>query len=405
MKIKMQKITANELIFFCAYFLYLMFALLSTSFYYRYFEGRMYTAVKMLCVFILVVNEIVKSKMTLKSLNGLVICGIIYVVIAYNTSLFNDMALLLAFVYCGRNVSFEKIAKFTIYVSSVILVTIILSAYAGIIKNYVEVSGNRYREYLGFRYSLFPAAIIFNITALVLYLNRGRLKVLHAILLGMSNAFIFYKTNSRLSFYMAVLMILCMLLFQRFPKILEYSRILHSGMSLSFIIAAAVSVILTIKYNENVSWMRIANQVFNNRLKLGNRSLTLYGVSLLGKQNMEWVGNGLDSFGNKSTQTYLWVDNFYISMMQRFGILVFAIIVLLLTFTLFKCLKKRNYYLMFMLTLMAGHCMIDDLFMYLNYNTFWFVIGTVLMAKRIPNSEQMVYRWPHTGRKKVKLKV
>ena len=404
MKIKIQKIPANELIFFCAYFLYLMFALLSTSFYYRYFEGRMYTAVKMICIFILLINEIVKSKMTLKSLNGLVICGIIYIVIAYNTSLFSDVALLLAFVYCGRNVSFKKIAKSTIYISSVILAFVILSAYVGIIKNYVEIAGNRYREYLGFRYSLYPSAIIFNITALVLYLKRGQIKALHMILLGLVNAFVFYKTNSRLSFYMAVLMVLCMLLFQRFPKILERSRILHAGMSLSFLISAATSMILTIKYNENVDWMRIVNRIFNNRLKLGNRSLTLYGASLLGKHNMEWVGNGLDSLGNKNTQTYLWVDNFYVSIMQRFGILVLVIIVLLLTFTLLKCLEKKNYYLMFMLTLMAVHCMIDDLFMYLNYNTFWFVIGTVLMAKRILNSKQMAYRRSHTRRKKVKLR-
>ena len=42
--------------------------------------------------------------------------------------------------------------------------------------------------------------------------------------------------------------------------------------------------------------------------------MVMYSVSLLGKHNMEWVGNGLDSAGNKSTQTYLWVDNFYIDL-------------------------------------------------------------------------------------------
>ena len=88
-------------------------------------------------------------------------------------------------------------------------------------------------------------------------------------------------------------------------------------------------------------------------------------------------------FGFGSTETYLWVDNFYISIIQRFGILVSIVIILLLTFTLFKCWKVKNYYLMLILTLIAGHCMIDDLFLYLNYNTFWFVIGSTLMTDKI----------------------
>lgn len=384
MKIKIRKMQTSELIFFGAYFLYLIMALMSTSFYYKYFEGKIYIAVKILCLYLLLINEIIKSRTTSKSWRGLIICGIIYVVIAYNTSLFSDVALLFAFVYCGRNFSFEKIARATAYISSVVLAFILLSSYAGIIRNYVEIVGGRYREYLGFRYALYPAAIIFNITALVLYLKREHIKLLDVILLGAANTFIFYKTNSRLSFYMSIIMILCMLLFQRFPNILQRSKILHVAMSVSFIIASVSSLLLTIKYKEGVDWMRTLNKVFSNRLKWGNRSIALYGVSLFGKHNMEWVGNGLDSAGNKSTEAYLWVDNFYISIMQRFGILVAVLIVLLLTFTLIKCLKIKNYYIMFMLTLMAGHCMIDDLFLYLYYNTFWFVIGATLMVGKVP---------------------
>lgn len=383
MKIKIRKNSFSEVIFFSAYFIYLFFALLRTSFYCRYFEGTIYTAIKLFCIYLLILNEVIKSKLTLKSLRGLFVCGAMYVVIAYNTSFFSDVVMLLAFVYCGRNISFEKIAKITIYTSSSILIFVILSSYAGIINNYIENTEMRRREYLGFRYSLYPAAIIFNITALVLYINRGKIKLRQVLLLLISNFFVFYKTNSRLSFYMAVLMIIIMPLFQKFPKILENSKIFHIGMGLSFIIAAVCSVVLTVIYNPNIEWMKKLNAIFNDRLKFGNRSLMMYGVSILGKRNMEWIGNGLDSAGNKSTETYLWVDNFYISIIQRFGILVSIVIILLLTFTLFKCWKVKNYYLMLILTLIAGHCMIDDLFLYLNYNTFWFVIGSTLMTDKI----------------------
>ena len=79
------------------------------------------------------------------------------------------------------------------------------------------------------------------------------------------------------------------------------------------------------RYDAGIEWMRLINEVFNNRLKFGNRSLILYGISMFGKKNMEWIGNGLDSAGNKSAKTYLWVDNFYISILQRFGIFLTVI--------------------------------------------------------------------------------
>lgn len=400
MKIKIQRLSINELIFFSAYCIYLVISLLNTSFYSKFFMGKIYTLIKLICIFLLLLNEIIKTKMNLKSLEGLMVAGFIYVIVAYNTSFVSDIVMLLIFVYCARDISFEKIARFTVYISSTILMFIILSAHTGIIMNYVEIADNRRREYLGFRYSLYPSAIMFNITALVLYLKRRHIGIKEILLLSVMNLFVFYKTNSRLSFYMAILMICCMVLFQKFPKVLENSKIVHIGMSISFVLTSICSVWVMFRYDAGIEWMRLINEVFNNRLKFGNRSLILYGISMFGKKNMEWIGNGLDSAGNKSAKTYLWVDNFYISILQRFGIFLTVMIILLLTITMIKCLKIKRYYLMFILTLMAGHCMIDDLVLYLHYNTFWFAIGAILMMKRVRYKDKLHVKYPIIIRKR-----
>ena len=199
MKIKIQRLSINELIFFSAYCIYLVISLLNTSFYSKFFMGKIYTLIKLICIFLLLLNEIIKTKMNLKSLEGLMVAGFIYVIVAYNTSFVSDIVMLLIFVYCARDISFEKIARFTVYISSTILMFIILSAHTGIIMNYVEIADNRRREYLGFRYSLYPSAIMFNITALVLYLKRRHIGIKEILLLSVMNLFVFYKTNSRLS--------------------------------------------------------------------------------------------------------------------------------------------------------------------------------------------------------------
>ena len=36
--------------------------------------------------------------------------------------------------------------------------------------------------------------------------------------------------------------------------------------------------------------------------------------------------------------------------------------------------------------------MVDDLFLYLNYNTFWFVIGATLMTGKMTSKIQIPYK-------------
>lgn len=61
-------------------------------------------------------------------------------------------------------------------------------------------------------------------------------------------------------------------------------------MSISFVLTSICSVWVMFRYDAGIEWMRLINEVFNNRLKFGNRSLILYGISMFGKKNMEWLG-------------------------------------------------------------------------------------------------------------------
>ena len=92
-------------------------------------------------------------------------------------------------------------------------------------------------------------------------------------------------------------------------------------------------------------------------------------VSLLGKHNMEWVGNGLDS-AEIRVHKHICVDN-YISILQRFGIL--GINYYYFTTYLYIILNAGKIKLLFNVYADSDGsdiCMVDDLFLYLNYNTF-----------------------------------
>ena len=75
-KMKVQKIPTSQLIFFVAYTLYLIFALLSTSFYYKYFEGRVYIALKVLCLYLIFFNIFIFPKYLLSNLLFVVLTNV-----------------------------------------------------------------------------------------------------------------------------------------------------------------------------------------------------------------------------------------------------------------------------------------------------------------------------------------
>ena len=287
-------------------------------------------------------------------------------------------------------ISFDKIAKVCLFTSSFLLGFIIISSYVGIIRNYVENYDGRYREYLGFLYSLYPAAHMSNITSLTIYLKRKSIDWKAVSILLLANIWIFAKTNSRLSFGLSILTICLVLVFQYVPELLKNNKMLQIGMKFSFVIFACVSLVCTLLYTENNIILQRFNTFLGNRLYFGKRSLFQFGVSFFGKSNIEWVGNGLDKNGIVPFGESLYVDNLYIQVIQKFGIIFVVLVLILLTIAMIKIVEQKKYILAFIFTMIAIHCIIDDLFLAIFYNPFWIAAGAILMSKE--NSFNIFHR-------------
>ena len=72
------------------------------------------------------------------------------------------------------------------------------------------------------------------------------------------------------------------------------------------------------------------------------------------------------------------MDNLYVQILQRFGLLILGLMLSVLTLTLFKVIKSRQWVLAFILIMMSFHSMIDDLNFYLHNNIFWILVGALI---------------------------
>lgn len=363
--------------------IFLTVSILNVTFYAQYMPGTVYKLAIAFSIFLLFVKEMFKRKYDYRALIGLFATILIYFIVGKMTVLGSEVPVSILFIYALRDVPFKKVAQTSLVVSTCLLFFIIVSAKVGIITNYIEVSESRVRSYLGFRYALFPSMLLMDIVAIVFYLKQNKIQYWKWLLLSLSVYWVYDQTDSRLTFFSSCILLACSLLIKWFPELLSKLGYVFKAFKLTFIVNAIISFWVSFTYlNSGYSFINDllfkVNHMLGGRLYLANKSLNLYGFGLLGRP-VEWYGNGLTVEGVRNYQTYyLYVDNLYVQVLQRFGLLILGLMLSVLTLTLSKIIKKRQWVLALILILMSFHSMIDDLNFYLHNNIFWILVGALI---------------------------
>ena len=385
-KYKITQLTAHEALFFLSFGIFLFFSIVNTSFYATYLAHDRYDMILVVCVILLVIRELLLHRMTLKSFIGLVLTGLLCLLVLINISNVQTASALIVMallIYSSRDISFTKNVKLILVLTIFAMIFIILSGYVGLITNYQSIRPNDIaRQYLGFRYALYPAGFLFNVSLLEIYLHREKITWKRLFILTLANYWIFLQTDGRLSFYLYLALLIVAVVMKLKKRSEIKNKTIRIFMLCSYVLAVPISFVCTLLYQPSSNLWRKFDAILGGRLSLGQSSLMKYGVSLLGNRDIVWVGNGLDRSGQHASGAYLYVDNLYIQISQRLGVLFLGAIIILLTLLLFYAWKHKNGILMICLTAVAIRCLIDDLSFYLYYNAFWLLIGTMIYTRK-----------------------
>lgn len=377
MNIVIRRDSLKNMLFYIPYVAYLLYSLLNTSFYAKYVNsyGKILFA---FCVLLLILKEFLGARFT--SRDG-VLALVLIVITGYFYMYFGlAQTLLPIFIYSARNMEVNKILRISYVVSLVMLVFIILSSYLGIIQNYIYYSALRERQYLGFRYALYPSSILCNIIFLKIYLEKENISWLSLICLLVGNYILFQYTDSRLTFMLGTALIIFSAIMKKSQKFREI--LLNRTFIWSFLVLALLSIYATLNYDYLSDWQSDLNEALGGRLSLGNSTLKFYGYGLFGKM-LSLSGNGLDENGMLNTSTYDYVDNLYVLLLLRAGIIFLFIFLVAMTIIMKKIYIQKDSYLYIIFILLAFHGIIDDLIMLPQYNSFWFVVAALFMGRRI----------------------
>lgn len=377
MNIVIRRDSLKNMLFYIPYVAYLLYSLLNTSFYAKYINsyGKILFA---FCVLLLILKEFLGARFT--SRDG-VLALVLIVITGYFYMYFGlTQTLLPIFIYSARNMEVNKILRISYIISLVMLVFIILSSYLGIIQNYIYYSALRERQYLGFRYALYPSSILCNIIFLKVYIEKENISWLSLICLLIGNYILFQYTDSRLTFMLGAVLIIFSAIMKKSQKFREI--LLNRTFIWSFLVLALLSIYATLNYDYLSDWQSDLNEALGGRLSLGNSTLKFYGYGLFGK-SLSLSGNGLDENGMLNTSTYDYVDNLYVLLLLRAGAIFLFIFLVAMTIIMKKIYIQKDSYLYIIFILLAFHGIIDDLIMLPQYNSFWFVVAALFMGRRI----------------------
>lgn len=363
----------KEFIYYIAYIVYVIFGIISASFYSLYVTETINRIVFFFCSLALVStlffdSNFIKRKIIIRAVIIIVLSFLVF--IASNSERRRSLLVLLAFIYFGKNIIFERAAKITVVLDTLLLLFIIVSAKVGIIEDFIVEHGERTRQFLGFLYALNAPTIWSNVVFLVLYVRKEKISHIELLCLFAVSYFLYQATLSRLTFFMTAAVILggWLLKHRSFYRLVQKKLIMRL-LCLVFPLCIGCSIYLSVNYN--YSYAQI-NTILEGRLSSAQDAINTYGISLLG-QPIPWIGNGVNAYGKISIHEYNYVDNMYIQLLVQFGVIAFSIYAVGYLFLEIKAYKRRNCYLVIILTLLALHALIDDLILNLIYNTFWII--------------------------------
>lgn len=281
-------------------------------------------------------------------------------------------------IFAARDMDYKKIFRYAIVTTIAGILVIYYASMQGFITYGTWMEGTTVRHAFGFIYPLVIPAYLLNIGMMTFAVREEKIAWWQIVVLLIFTVLTYRWCKADLSSGLMTVLLVAMLVVRTHPEIINsdhpFWRYTDRLAVWIFPLAILVSVVLAHFYNYDNSWMRLLNETTRGRLSLPHAALQKYGVKLWGQQ-MWFVGAGLDNFGNEISGAYDYVDNVYINLLIRYGIVFVVISVLLLVLTMEYCRLRHMRIILWLFCLMAVHGLLEDKMQTVYFNSLLLLVG------------------------------
>ncbi len=373
-KIRKNRLTMGQFVFFVALFLTIVISLIDSSLYTQLlpsgFVKRMYILVIVLLVVKLVVQNRYPGKLLICILSFLVVAIVIAIVSDY-TVLMVDAALIVS----AYDVEFDKILKCMGVAMLLAVLFVVFSCKLGIIEDYTYDHGIGAlidtAHSWGFKYYSTISYIVMTLTAIFLYFCR-KLGYAALAILAAINVALFFAHTTRLSIVVGLLMIVVYIFTVRNRWLKFKARfwgVVGVALPPFFCLFTLIMVIL---YGND--GFEIELPIFNTiaaRLNYSVQAMDEYGIKWLGSKVVMY-GNTALYYGDSDSGFY--IDSGYMYMMIAYGILFSVLMIVLYMLVAHYVHGLNDPYLFVWMIVVLGICCINNFVLSVSCNPFIYMI-------------------------------
>ena len=288
-----------------------------------------------------------------------------------------------ALVFTARHQDFRKLMRYCVVLVTVYAGFVITCSQIGVIPDAIIPRGEIQRHCLGFLYCLPPAECAFIITCTVAWLRDRKITWVEIAVLLAMNVGLYMATNSRISFALALLVLIVLVLRKLVKgeklwlRVGQCSSWLMLSMAvLSFMILGAFHHAAEPAY----SWVVGINTLSTNRVYLAAKAIETLGIQPFG-QWVSWVGGGLTVAGEKAAGAYNYVDNLYFHALIEYGFVYTVGLIMLYTLVARIAIKQGDVMMPVVIGALSVHFLVDDLALLLYMNTLLLALGSYVFTE------------------------
>lgn len=308
---------------------------------------------------------------------------IISIVIIISTVTSKDTRLLFSwlFVFTSKNTEIDVVIKKTYKILVIMTMIVIGLNIIGFLPDYTIYKWDKIRYSLGFAHPNQLGLRIGQIVICHFYLNKDNLRLRDYILAILLAIFTYIVPNSQTAFIIIVLVSLLSYVYLLLRRIASdlikiYSYFL---VSISTIVNILSIYLSTRPINNHI--IESVNSILSYRFSMCYKVYSIYGITWFGNDIavslLEREAKGLLSLGS------LWLDNAYMSMLVRYGIVTYLIISVLYILSMIYMVKIKEYYILTLLFIYSVYGVMENYYFQISGNIMLFTIGYLIYKRKL----------------------
>ncbi len=336
-------------------------------------------------VFILLMVQIIFMQSYKKK--ELMIIILITLPVTISTGLSGNRSLLSVwmFIVGAKEVSFDRIIKIAYRILQIMIPLVVFLRMLRIIDDYMIMRGSIQRFSLGFSHPNQLGLRIFQLTLCYCYINRAKLSLLSCCKIVFAIVFTIIIPNSQTAYISLIVFLILILIY----KYMENQRHIFTEIFAKSLLVGAlalntISIVLAyIDVNKNAILSQI-DKWMSVRFSWCHKVWQIYGISFWG-QKVYVLGEETKILGIGNR---LWLDNAYVTILLRYGILVFLITSFTYIYLIGSMAIRKEYILVVILFLYALYGLMENGLFMLSHNIFLLAFSDLLYHKENLNRTQ-----------------